>query len=101
MAAKVKLDHSGLAAILKSTDMHRIVQDATEQIADSVRSQGITVGATEGGGEIPLPVQAEMTTTDRAHGSVLLAHPAGVAVQAKHGALTKGASAAGLEVSGS
>jgi len=101
MAKNVRLDHSGLGEILKSAEMHKLVQDATEKLAENVREQGITVGAMEGSGEIPLPVEAQMTTTDRAHGSVVLAHPAGIAVQAKHGALTKAASQEGLEVKGS
>ena len=100
MARNVKLDHVGLGALLRSTEMHRMVQDVTEEIADHVREQGVTVGAFQGFGEIDLPVEANMTTTDRAHGSVVLAHPAGIAVQAKYGALTRAASEAGLEVRG-
>lgn len=100
MADRVKLDHGGIAALLKSGPMQALVQSAAEAIADSVRSQGITVGAFKGGaGEIALPVTVSTTTTDRAHASVTLAHPAGTAVQAKHGALTKAASAAGVSVS--
>lgn len=101
MANDVKLDHGGIAALLKSGAMQALVQGAAEEIAENVRSQGITVGASAGGtGDIPLPVTVSMTTTDRAHASVTLAHPAGTAVQAKHGALTKAASAAGVGVGG-
>jgi hypothetical protein len=95
---KVKLDHGGIAAILKSGEMHALVDKVAEEIAGNIRDQGIVVGALEGNGEIPLPVEVSSSTTDRAHASVALAHPAGVAVQAKHGALTKAASAAGVEV---
>lgn len=101
MAGKVGLYRAGMAAVLKSTAMHRAIQAAAEQVAANVDAQGITVGATGGPGEIDLPVRVEMTTTDRAKGRVLLAHPAGAAVQAKHGALTKAAVAAGLDVKGS
>lgn len=100
MSKDVKLDHAGIAAILKSTEMHRLVQGVTEEVAGNVREQGIAVGAFSGSGEIPLPVKPDVTTTDRAHGRVVLAHPAGIAVQAKYGALTKAASQAGLEVKG-
>ena len=101
MGRNVKLDHRGLGAFLESTAMHALVQEASERIADQVRDQGIRVGDHDGGrGEIDLPVEVEVTTTDRAHGSVLLAHPAGAAVQAKHGALTRAASAVGLAVRG-
>lgn len=101
MTDKIKLDHAGLAALLKSAEMHRLVEAAAEKVAENVREQGEMVGAFKGGsGEIPLPVKVSVTTTDRAHASVVLAHPAGAAVQAKHGALTRAASAAGLEVKG-
>lgn len=100
MAGKVKLDHGGIAALLKSGEMQALVNEAAEQIAGNIRSQGVTVGAFHGAGEIPLPVEVSTMTTDRAHASVTLAHPAGVAVQAKHGALTKAASEVGLPVKG-
>lgn len=96
---KVQLDHGGVAALLKSTAMHELVQDVAEEIAAAVQSQGLRVGAFAGGGDI-LPVEVSVTTTDRARANVTLAHPAGVAVQAKHGALTRAASAAGVTVKG-
>ncbi len=98
MAGKVRLDHGGIASILKSGEMQKLVSDAANEIAGNVQAQGIIVGALEGSAEIPLPVEVSVTTTDRAHASVTLAHPAGIAVQAKYGALTKAASAAGLDV---
>jgi hypothetical protein len=95
----VKLNHSGVSAILKSSEVAAMVTAAAEEIADNVRAQGIVVGAFSGGdGDIELPVEVTPHTTDRARASVTLAHPAGIAVQAKHGALTKAASAAGVEV---
>lgn len=100
MARKVSLNHAGVAAILKSTEMHQLVQDAAEKVAKHVGEQGITVGALSGNSEIALPVEVSVTTTDRAHARVTLAHPAGVAVQAKHGSLTRAASAEGLTVRG-
>lgn len=101
MARKIGLYSAGVKALLQSTAMHRAVQEATEKVAANVESQGITVGDRDGGKhEIDLPVLVEMTTTDRAKGCVILAHPAGAAVQAKHGALTKAAAAAGLTVTG-
>lgn len=101
MPNNVKLNHGGIAALLKSGEMDALVNEAAEKIAANVRAQGITVGAFSGAGEIALPVTVSSTTTDRAHASVALAHPAGIAVQAKHGALTKAAADAGLDVKGS
>ena len=99
--SRVKLNHAGLAAVLQSTAMHRITQDAAEQVADNVRAQQIRVGDKDGGRrEVEMPVKVSMTTTDRAHAFVTIAHPSGEAVQAKHGALTKAAAQAGLDVRG-
>lgn len=96
---KIRLDSKGIAQILTSTAMHRAVHEAAERVADNVRGQGIKVGDRDGGPrERDLPVKVEMTTTDRAKGRVTIAHPAGQAVQAKHGALTKAAREAGLDV---
>jgi hypothetical protein len=92
---------AGLARILRSTQMHRLVQDAAEEVAANVKAQGIKVGDRDGGPhEYDLPVEVSVTTTDRAHATVILAHPAGAAVQAKHGALTKAAAEVGLDVNG-
>ena len=95
----VRLNRSGVAAVLKSPSMHAAVKAAAEAMADNVRSQGIAVGDVDGGRlEKPLPVKVDSQTTDRARATVTIAHPAGLAVQAKHGALTKAAAAAGLDV---
>jgi hypothetical protein len=96
--ARVRISSAGAAEILKSAGVMAATKDAAEQVADNVRGQNITVGAMEGGGEMDLPVTVTVTTTDRAHANVTLAHPAGQAVQAKHGALTKAAAQAGLDV---
>lgn len=99
MANNIRLDRAGVAALLKSAAMHAAVQEATEAVAANVRAQDIKVGDKDGGAhEYDLPVSAKVVTTDRAHGTVALAHPAGDAVQAKHGALSKAAAAAGLQV---
>lgn len=98
---KVTLNHAGIAAILKGSEMHALIEKVTEAVAENASGQGVTVGAFKGGsGEIALPVASKVITTDRAHGIVTLAHPAGIASQAKHGVLTKAAAAAGLQVGG-
>lgn len=95
----IKLNHEGIAAILKGPRMAAAVQAAAEQVAGNVRGMEIKVGDVDGGQhEYDLPITVTMVTTDRAHGIVALAHPAGEAVQAKHGALTKAAGQAGLDV---
>lgn len=94
----VKLDRGGISALLKSDGMAGLVASAAEAVAEQVRGQGILVEGVPG--DVPLPVTVSAYTTDRAAASVALAHPSGIAVQAKHGALTKAASAEGLQVRG-
>lgn len=95
----IRLDNQALGAILKSARMAAITRAAAEQVAQNVRDQGIKVGDRDGGkDEYDLPVNVSMSTTDRAHAVVAIAHPSGEAVQAKHGALTKAARQAGLDV---
>lgn len=98
MTDKVRLDRGGIAALLKSGPMAELVASAAADVADSVRGLGIQVDGVPG--KYDLPVEVSTYTTDRAAASVAIAHPSGVAVQAKHGALSKGASAAGLQVKG-
>lgn len=94
-SAPVRLDHRGIGQQLKSSEMGEVVEATAETIAENVRSQGLTV---ESGAA--LPVEVDTYTTDRSAASVMLAHAAGLGVQAKYGALTKAASASGLEVKG-
>jgi hypothetical protein len=97
----VKLDHRGIAALLRGREIADATREAAEAVADNVRSQNIRVGDRDGGThEYDLPVTVSMYETDRAHAVVVLAHPAGDAVQAKHGALSKAAAEAGLDFRG-
>lgn len=93
---KVKLDHGAIAALLKGGEIAGMVADATEAVAGNARGQGVQVEGEPG--EVDVPIETQMVTTDRAHGLVTIAHPSGEAVQAKHGLLTQAAAAAGLEV---
>lgn len=92
---RVHLNEAALQRRLKSPEADEQRKQLAEAIADGVRRQGIEVGAvTEGEfattGELPVHV-----TDD---GNVVLAHPAGQAVEAKYGALVKAAAELGLEV---
>lgn len=98
---RIKLNSAGIARILKAPEMQRATERAADAVAENVRAMEIGVGDKDGGKhEQPLPVTVTTSTTDRAHANVNLAHPAGAAVQAKHGALTKAAAQAGLDVKG-
>lgn len=97
--SRIKLNHAGLAANLKSPQMRMVVAAKAQEVAENVRERGIKVGDRDGGPrEHDLPVKVEHSVTDRARSAVIIAHPSGLAVQAKHGALTKAAAQAGLDV---
>lgn len=96
---RVELDHQGIGEIARSMKMQRLIEGLAERVAANVRAQGIKVGDRDGGPrEIDLPVVVDSDVTDRARSVVKIKHPAGLAVQAKHGVLTKAAAAAGLQV---
>ena len=93
------LDRKGMKEVLSSDPMKRRVDDAAKQVIANVKAMGIKVGDKPGGYyEMELPVDRMAETTDRSISIVALTHPAGLAVQAKYGALTKAAAQAGLEV---
>lgn len=86
-------DRGGIRAVLNSGEVASAVNSLAHKIAANVEGAGQKVS-----GDEDLPVVVDEYTTDRSAASVTLAHPAGLAVQAKHGLLTKAAAAAGLEV---
>lgn len=93
---KVTLNHGAIAALLQGGEIAAATAAATEAVAANARGSAVEVVGVPG--DVAIPVESQMVTTDRAHGIVTLAHPSGQAVQAKHGLLTKAAGAAGLEV---
>lgn len=88
---KITIDYAGIGEILKSREMAAAIDDLADDIAAGVRD-GIADP------DIAAAVGVESYTTDRAAAAVTIAHPAGLAIQAKHGALTRAAAAAGLDV---
>lgn len=86
-------DTAGIAELEKSDGVAAAVKALAVQVAANAESQHRAVSS----GQV-LPVKVDTYTTDRAAASVTLAHPAGLAMQAKYGVLTKAAAGAGLEV---
>lgn len=86
-------------SIIKGARLKAEIENVAERVAANVEAQGHLVEGIPG--NIELPVRVDVYETDRARASVSLAHPSGIAVQAKHGALTRAAAQEGLEVSGS
>lgn len=85
-----KLDRAGIRQLLKSREIASAVNDLARKVAANAAH------TTQAG--VVLPIVVDEYTTDRAAASVTIAHPAGIATQAKYGTLTKAAAAAGLEV---
>lgn len=95
----IRINQAGLDAVLRGPGMRAATRAAAEAVASNARAQGVTVEDENGGeDEIPLPVEVEQGADGAAY--VKLAHPAGLAVQAKHGTLTTAAAQAGLDVRG-
>jgi len=89
MAKKIKLDYAGLGEVLKSSEVQASV--------DTLAAQAAALVDETASGK-PVPVRTSSFKTDRAVAAVTLAHPAGLAVEAKRGALARAAAAIGLEV---
>lgn len=90
MPQKIKLDHAGIEAVLKSAAVGSVVAELAEDVASRVYE------VASDGEEIP--VTTSRYTTDRAAAAVTMAHAAGLAKEARHGSLAKAAAASGLEV---
>jgi hypothetical protein len=78
--------------IAKTRAMQNGLKEAGEAVKDNVERLGIWVEHEPG--DIRLPVEVSDD------GSVTITHPSGLAVQSKHGALTKAAAEAALNVGG-
>lgn len=93
---RIHLDQFALERLLLAR-VGTATKRLADELADTVRQQGIKVGDVDGGkSEIPLPVRTYSDPDGKA--AVVLAHPAGISVQAKHGSLTRAAASKGLEV---
>lgn len=100
---RVEIDLRGLEEVATSREMRALMHDAAEKMAENVEAQSIRVEGVPG--DIPLPVKVYDDVTrgmkvNRAVSRVVLAHASGLAVQAKHGALSKAASDTGLKLKG-
>lgn len=74
-------------ALAKSAGVRDVVKDAAEEYAANLRAL-----------EPKYPIEVYHQTTDRARASVQIAHPAGRAIQAKRGSITRAASQTGMQV---
>lgn len=88
---KIIIDYAGLDEVLKAK-MRGPVDEAAAQIAEKLLADPEVADDAQGN------VKVLSTIHDRAVAIVAIAHPAGDAIQAKYGSLTKAAAACGYEV---
>ena len=82
--ARVRLDHRGIAEILKSAGVRGQVSALARKVAAGIPPD--------------LNPTVDNYTTDRAASSVTMKHARAMASEAKHGHLSRAAAAAGLQV---
>ncbi|MFD6638326.1 hypothetical protein ACFWDN_21195 [Micromonospora chalcea] len=87
----IRLDHKGIAEILKSAGFAAAVAAKAAEV-EAIVSAHQSIRRHE------MPVESEAYETDRAAHEVTIAHPGGLGVEGKYGALTQAARAVGLEV---
>ncbi|MGK5729724.1 hypothetical protein [Streptomyces sp. URMC 124] len=88
MLTDFRLDSAGVREVLRGQAVRALVDQVAAEVAAHAR------------GLVPenVPVHVRPYTTDRGAASVVIAHPRGMGLQAKHGVLTRAAGAARLEV---
>ena len=84
---------SGMRDILSSAGIEADMRAYAEQVADRARAQAPMVQDRDGGpNEIDLPIKVESTSGSfGARAAVIVAHPAGLNVEAKHALLARSA----------
>lgn len=97
---RVRLDHVGIRQVLSSyPGVRSMVDEAAETVGGAVRSQGRVAASPGRDMGVDLTGDTEVRTAigydGRPVGLVSIRHPAGVAMQAKHGVLTRAVRALG------
>lgn len=93
---KIRLDSAGINEVLNSSAVLAELQDMGAGV------EAGAIGETANGEPVPVESYVRQVSGGRLKGSrpgvdVVLAHPAGLRIEAKRGTLTRAASAAGLE----
>lgn len=89
----VRVKDRGLQELMKSPRMQALLGAKAEAVAAEVEAAGIRVEGKPGRVDIPVTTTVVVGRT-RARSRVILDHPAGIAVEAKHGVLTSAIDAA-------
>jgi hypothetical protein len=95
MAVRVRRDSKGIAAMLQSGEVAARINALGASVAGNISE-------TADGEPVPVEVRSRIASggklSPRPASDVVLAHPAGLRIEAKRGTLVRAASAAGLEV---
>lgn len=90
---RVKLNRRVMRDLLRSEDVQEMLGRKARAVADQVVAAGIRVEGTPG--RTPLPVTVSVGAgKERARAAVILDHPSGLAVEAKHAILASSIDAA-------
>jgi len=90
---RVRVNRRGMRDLLRSEDMQEMLGRKALAVADAVEAAGIRVEGVPGRVALPVTVSV-LVSAERARARVILDHPAGIAVEAKHGILTSSIDAA-------
>lgn len=81
-SVRIELTRNGLRAYLASPEVAAMLERKARAVAQAAEARGITVEGTPG---VPLPIEVSSRSGgSRARASVVIAHPSGLAVEAKH-----------------
>lgn len=90
---RVRVHRRAIRDLLRSEGVQEVLGRKALAVADEVEAAGIRVEGVPG--RIALPVTVTVVAgSERARARVILDHPAGLAVEAKHGILTSSIDAA-------
>lgn len=84
---RVRLNRRGMRDLLTREETQQMLAGKAEAVAAAVQAAGIRVEGTPGGVALPVTVVTSAGES-RARSRVILDHPSGLAVEAKHGVLT-------------
>lgn len=81
---KIRLDHKGMEAMLKSQPVAKAVHAEAVKVADRVRANAAVVR-----NGVQDDVEVTDYVTDRAASAVTITHAAGLGLEGKHGVLSR------------
>lgn len=82
-AVRIDLDGGGIRELLASDDVRAMLESKAEAVANAARARGVMVDGSPGNTPLPIVVDAERGRA-RARAAVIIDHPSGMAVEAKH-----------------